>query len=68
MWQLCNIPENVRRGMELSLQYKRCHLYCSVIFAKFSVVDSGGPGSARALQEFGGSEKRIEREIDNLLL
>ena len=33
-----------------------------------SGVDSEGAGGARAPPEFGGSEKRIEREIDNLLL
>ena len=33
-----------------------------------SGVDSGGAGDARAPPEFGGLEKRTEREIDNLLL
>ena len=31
-------------------------------------VDSGGAGSAKAPLEFGGSEKRIEREIEKPLL
>ena len=31
-------------------------------------VDSGDVGGARAPPESGGSEKRTEREIDNLLL
>ena len=33
-----------------------------------SGVDSGVAGGARAPPEFGGLEKRTEREIDNLLL
>ena len=43
------------------------YYYCiPAIF--ISVLDSGGAGSARAPPEFGGLEKRTEREIDNLLL
>ena len=37
-------------------------------WAPASAVDSRGAGGARAPPEFGGSEKRTEREIDNLLL
>ena len=33
-----------------------------------SGVDSKGVGGARAPPEFGGSEKRVEREINSLLL
>ena len=33
-----------------------------------STVDSGGAGGARDPPEFWGSEKKIEREIGNLLL
>ena len=35
---------------------------------RVSVVDSGDADGARAPPEFKGSEKRTEREIDNLLL
>ena len=35
-------------------------------FINISNVDSGGAVEARALLEFGGSEKRTEREIDSL--
>ena len=37
--------------------------YCAALS-----VDSGDAGSAKAPPEVGGSEKRIEREIDSLLL
>ena len=41
---------------------------CDWVNMGSSGVDSGGAGGDRAPPEFGGLEKRTEREIDHLLL